>query len=164
MLDSQKGEALTQWDELLERGAKNGGARSWGIAVDDTHWHTIDRALGWVMVRAADRSPAAVLDALRAGAFYASTGPELREVRVTSGSDGIHVEVETSPVAAIYALGYGSRNQFEFDREAAAQGALGATISSARFTLKPQPPDAFLRLQATDWHRRSAWTNPLYLS
>lgn len=164
VLDSQKGEALTHWDELLERGAKDGGPPSWGIAVDDTHWHTIDRALGWVMVRAADRSPGAIIDALRTGAFYASSGPEMKDVRVSSDAEGLHVEVDTSPVAAIYALGYGSRNQFEFDREAAARGASGATISSARFTLKPQPPGAYLRLQATDWHRRSAWTNPLYLS
>jgi hypothetical protein len=137
---------------------------SWGIAVDDTHWHTIDRALGWVMVRAADRSPSAIVDALRAGQFYASTGPSFEQVSVTEDGDGVRVEVETSPVAAIYALGYGSRNQFAFDREAAARGALGATITSARFTLKPQPSGAYIRLQATDWQRRSAWTNPLYLT
>ena len=163
VLDSQKGEALIQWDELLQRGAVSGAAAQWGIAVDDTHWHTIDRALGWVMVRAADRTPAAVLDALRAGHFYASAGPEIKEVRVIE-EDGIHVEVETSPAAAIYVLGYGSRNQFAFDREAAARGALGATITSARFTLKAQPAGAYLRLQVTDWQRRSAWSNPLYLT
>ena len=160
VLDSHKGEALTHWDELL---ARRPGQAAWGIAVDDTHWHTIDRGLGWVMVRATDASPAAVVDALRAGQFYSSSGPELRDVRVIEDSDGIHLEVEASPVAAIYALGFGSRNQFAFDREAAARSERGATITSARFTLKPQAAGAYVRLQATDWQMRSAWSNPLYL-
>ena len=163
VLDSHKGEALTYWDELLQRRG-DGASVPWGIAVDDTHWHTIDRGLGWVMVRPTDASAGATIDALRRGWFYASSGPELRDVRVTQDAKGTHVEVDTSPVAAIYLLGFGSRNQFAFDAEAAARGETGATITTARFTLKPQPAGAFVRIQATDWHRRSAWTNPLYLS
>src|SRR5436309_1914807 len=65
VLDSHKGEALTHWDEGLAR-----GGRWWGIAVDDTHWHSIDRGLGWVVVRAAEPTPRALLAALARGHFY----------------------------------------------------------------------------------------------
>lgn len=157
VLDSQKGEALVHWDEALAR-----GARLSGIAVDDTHWHTIDRALGWVMVRPARPTPNAVLEALAAGHFYASSGPEIRQVSIIAQSDGIQVDVETSACAAIYALGYGSRNQFAFDRDAAARSEVGATITSASFTLRELGPAGYVRLQCTDWQRRSAWTNPLF--
>ena len=39
------------------------------------------------MVRAPERSRAAVLEALRSGCFYASSGPEIRDVRVDA--DGV---------------------------------------------------------------------------
>jgi predicted metal-dependent phosphoesterase TrpH len=159
VLDSQKGEALVHWDEGLAR-----GARWWGIAVDDTHWHTIDRGLGWVMVRAAEQTPAAILGALARGHFYATTGPEIRRVTVTPIEDGgVYLEVETSPCAAIYALGYGSRNLFQFDQEAAARGEAGATITLASFKITSLGPGAYIRVQCTDWQRRSAWSNPIFL-
>ncbi len=158
VLDSRKGEALAYFDEGLAR-----GGRWWGIAVDDTHWHTIDRALGWVMVRATEPTPVAVLHALAVGHFYASSGPEIKHVAVSRDGDSVVLEVETSPCAAIYALGFGSRNQFEFDREAVTRGELGMTITSARFTLRPPGRGGYVRVQCTDWQRRDAWSNPFYL-
>ncbi|MGH2366679.1 MAG: PHP domain-containing protein [Chloroflexota bacterium] len=160
VLDSQKGEAVSYWDEGLAR-----GARWWGIAVDDTHWHTIDRGLGWIMARAPELSPAAVLQALAHGHFYATTGPDIRRVNLTPEPGGVTVvEVETSPCAAIYALGFGSRNQFAFEREAAARGELGATITRATFRVRPETlPGRYVRVQCVDWQRRSAWSNPLVL-
>jgi predicted metal-dependent phosphoesterase TrpH len=160
VLDSQRGEALTHWDEGLAR-----GARWWGIAVDDTHWHTIDRGLGWVMVRAAKATPKAILHALAQGQFYSSSGPEIRQVHVSTTEDGATlVEVETSPCAAIYLLPFGARSQFAFEREAAARGETGATIKTARFTLGNLGPGGYVRIQCTDWQRRCAWSNPLFLS
>lgn len=75
------------WDALL-----TGGKRIWGIAVDDAHHFQgefgPDRSnpgRGWVAVRAAALEPAAVMEALEAGHFYASTGVELDDVVVTAG-------------------------------------------------------------------------------
>ena len=176
VLDSQKGEAVTHWDELLAR-----GARWWGVAVDDTHWHTLDRGLGWVMTRASDATPSAVLQALVQGHFYATTGPEIHSVAwaPAPGADGatergtgdLQIEVETSPCGAIYVLGFGARNQFAFDQETAARGTPGGTITHASFRVRPPPPAPdgrprpapYLRVQCVDWQRRSAWSNPLFL-
>jgi len=160
VLDSQRGEALTYWDEGLAR-----GVRWWGIAVDDTHWHTIDRGLGWVMVRAANASPKSILCALAEGQFYASSGAQIHRVELSTSEEGTtFIEVDTSPCAAIYLLPFGARSQFDFDREAAARGETGATITTARFTLGILAPGNYIRVQCTDWLRRSAWSNPLYLT
>jgi predicted metal-dependent phosphoesterase TrpH len=158
VLDSQKGLALTHFDEGLAR-----GARWWGIAVDDTHWHTIDRALGWVMVRAQEQTQASVMEAMARGQFYSSSGPEIRQVKLSAGPDGaLTVDVETSPCAAIYVLSYGSRNIVAFDREAAARGAGEATITHATVVVKRIGPGGYFRLQCVDWQMRAAWSNPLY--
>lgn len=160
VLDSQRGEALAHWDEGLGK-----GARWWGVATDDTHWHTIDRALGWVMVRAAGRSPEAVLEALATGCFYSSCGPEITHVSVES-EDGVsvRVDVETSPCAAIYLLPFGARSQIAFNAESAARGETGGTITTATFHASQLGPGGYVRIQCTDWQRRSAWSNPLFIA
>jgi hypothetical protein len=54
-----------------------------GLATDDSHvYHGKQRAkpgAGWVLVRANSLSTAAILEALKAGVFYSSTGVELAE-------------------------------------------------------------------------------------
>jgi hypothetical protein len=59
----------------------------YGLATDDTHNYFSDApevsapGRGWIMVRAAALETGAILDAIRAGEFYASTGVELLDVR-----------------------------------------------------------------------------------
>jgi hypothetical protein len=70
------------WDAALVR-----GATLWGVASDDAHdYHGHGKyppGGGWVMVRAR-REPRAILDALAAGRFYASTGVALDRAEVES--------------------------------------------------------------------------------
>jgi hypothetical protein len=73
------------WDRLL-----SAGKVFYGVASDDTHDYLGDfianRAYpgkGWVMVRVAELTPDAVCRALDNGDFYASTGIELKDVRIT---------------------------------------------------------------------------------
>ena len=49
-------------------------AARFALATDDSHHPGYDSGFAWTMVRAAERSQAAVLDALRSGRFYGSTG------------------------------------------------------------------------------------------
>lgn len=81
------------WDALL-----TGGKRIWGIAVDDAHHFQgefgPDRSnpgRGWVAVRAAALEPAAVMEALEAGHFYASTGVALDDVVVAPDRLEVHI-------------------------------------------------------------------------
>ena len=96
-------------DELL--GAGDGGQLT-AIATDDAHFKPHigepENALGgWVMVRADRLDEDAILEALKAGHFYSSTGPELYDVRI----DGDAIVVECSPVDSIVATGRGARSQ-----------------------------------------------------
>jgi hypothetical protein len=73
------------WDRLLSE-----GMLLYGVAADDTHDFQGEfmpgRAhpgKGWVVVRVAELTPAAVCAALEKGDFYASTGVELADVQIT---------------------------------------------------------------------------------
>ena len=71
--------AVDKWDRLL-----SAGRTCWGFANDDAHRaETIGR--GWNVVRVTERTPEAVLEALRTGAFYASTGVEIESISSEGG-------------------------------------------------------------------------------
>jgi hypothetical protein len=66
------------WDEVL-----SSGRRLWGVAADDAHDfgpESRDPGSSWVMVEARELSGSAILEALRSGAFYSTTGVLLDEV------------------------------------------------------------------------------------
>jgi hypothetical protein len=81
----------TLWDAALAKGVE-----LWGVASDDAHDYAADGSGkypaggGWIMVKA-HRDPQAILDALGAGRFYASTGVTL--ARAEADADELVVEV-----------------------------------------------------------------------
>lgn len=80
------------WDRWL-----TAGKMMYAVAADDAHLYAPGRprqtpGRAWVVVGAAERSPAAVLDALLAGEFYASTGVVLSALQ--RGPDECAVEVD----------------------------------------------------------------------
>mgnify|MGYP000268297122 CR=1 FL=1 len=91
-LEIGRGNSEVHLDDLLIRGRRVGA-----LAVDDSHWPVFDALRGWVVVRAHELSQRAIVDALLAGRYYASSGPAIYAVRVTE----TEVEVECSPCAAI---------------------------------------------------------------
>lgn len=81
------------WDILL-----TGGKRIYGIAVDDAHHFQgefsadrVNPGRGWVVVRAPALEAGALMEALEAGRFYASTGPELDDVVVSPQRIEVHI-------------------------------------------------------------------------
>lgn len=81
------------WDDLLTR-----GMRIYGIAVDDAHHFTgefsprrSNPGRGWIAVRAPRLEAGAIMEALEAGWFYASTGVELRDVIVAPARIEVHI-------------------------------------------------------------------------
>ena len=70
------------WDEVLTTGRV-----LYGVAADDAHdfgRESRDPGSAWIMVRAPELTGQAILEALRDGDFYATTGVRLRDVRATS--------------------------------------------------------------------------------
>lgn len=68
------------WDKLL-----SAGRRIWGIGNDDFHHWGQERRV-WNMVQAKEPTPSAVLNALREGRFYVSTGYGFDAIE-TNGAD-----------------------------------------------------------------------------
>jgi len=124
------------------------GFRTHITATDDSHDLPHDAFGGWVMVAGHELTAAALIAALKAGDFYASTGPEF----ISITRDGMMVKVETSPVHRIILAA---------DRHYA-QPVSGAGLTRAQFDLTKFDP-AFFRLVAIDAQGRPAWSNPYWL-
>lgn len=142
-IEVDRGDGTVLWDALLHEGRRLGA-----IASDDSHWHVADAFAGWVMVRAERNDPGALLAALKAGAYYASQGPEIRDI----ARDGDRLHVACSPVSSVILAGPLSWRERE----------IGQNLT--RCTL---PLDAgrggWRRLILRDALGRRAWSNPLWL-
>ena len=83
----------------------------YGIAVDDTHnYHDMsprnaNAGRGWIMVRAGELSPEALIQAMEEGDFYASTGVVLEELRRTKETLGLRVKPEPGVMYTIQFIG-----------------------------------------------------------
>ena len=119
------------------------------IATDDAHFSEPDHFGGWVMVKARENSPEALLAALKAGHFYSTQGPELRDVRV----EGDKIVVECSAVVSVIALGHGT----------GAKAVHGASMTRAEVPLARLNNSPWLRVAVIDAAGKRAWSNPIWL-
>ena len=94
----------------------------YGIATDDAHHYgTIDStranpARGWVMVRANALTAEAIIEAMEAGDFYASTGVTLRNIVATESTLSVRIEGEPGVLYRTEFIG----TRRGYDREAQA--------------------------------------------
>lgn len=150
------------WDAVLQA-----GGRASGLGTDDAH-HAgdptgSDAGLGWTMVRVQERTREAVLEALRTGAFYATTGPEIHDLYVEDD----HVVVHCSPAASV-TLRSGAWDGGRVNASDLLRDYRGETIArdqggivEARFEM----PEFWNwgRIEMTTTDGGTAWSNPLDL-
>ncbi len=146
------GNSKVFWTDLLYRGLKlwNGGS-------DDNHNRyspidNVDNAYsdsfgGFTIVKAADRSDKAIIDALKRGSFYTSTGPSIYEFYI---EDEV-VHVKCSPCVRILLNGEGWQ----------CQQKIGRYLTECTFPLKGT--EKFVRMECMDQAGRSAYSNPIWL-
>jgi hypothetical protein len=132
-------------DQLLTE-----GRRLTLCATDDAHFHEPDHFGGWVMVKAPENDPDALLEALKAGHFYSSTGPEFRAVHV----EDTQVLVESSAVTSVIVQGQGS----------AATAVHGVSMTRTAVPLARVSGSPWLRVTIVDSAGRRAWINPIHRS
>ena len=145
--ESDRGYSWHYIDLLLHRGHRVGA-----IATDDTHARADvnDFTRGWVQVKAEALEPGALLRALKAGHYYASTGAQLHNVEFQGRGKLV---VECSPATYIYVSG---------DRAGVLARANGAWLTEAEFDLS-QVESRWLRVTVRDEAGGRAWTNPIWL-
>jgi len=133
--------ATDRWDRLL-----GSGRRVWGYAHDD--FHILEGiARGWNVVQAADRSAEAILDALRNGRFYASTGVTVSRIEVRDDA----LFVAAPDAQRIRFVGAWGRELLYADSNAAEYRA-------------GDRAGGYVRVECYGEGVRAAWTQPFYLS
>ena len=130
--------AIDKWDRLLTR-----NIMTWGFANDDAH-DTDQIGLAWNMVLARDRSPEAILDALRNGSFYASTGVRLEAIEV----DGTRLTIVAPDAEAMAVITENGRRVY--------------TAESQRIEFDAGNGNTpYVRIECYGRGERMAWSQPL---
>lgn len=142
------GDGTIFWSEMLNRGVK-----LWGTGSDDNHNHApiddqySDSFGGFTVVKARDRSPKAIMEALFTGSFYTSTGPSIYDFYL----DGDEVHILCSPCERIWMMGHFRTYQRKLGRHV------------TEFVTKLKGTEKLIRAEVMDAAGRSAYTNPIYL-
>lgn len=138
--DSGSPLATDRWDMLLSR-----GHRCWGYASDDTHAE-VDIGNGWTMVLADEPTPAAVVQALRDGRCYASSGVTLEAIEW----DGTTLRVVAPNADRIAFVGK--------------HGRWLHWVNADRAEYRPRGDEGYIRVEAYGRHGSAAWSQPLWLA
>lgn len=134
--------ATDRWDILL-----SAGRRLWGFAHDDSHKDG-DRELAWLMVQIKESSLIEVVNALRLGRFYGSTGVEITDIRVA----GRTITISTKNASTIFAVvDTAKRVATSHDKKLAVRIPDDASWS-------------YIRFECWGTGESMAWTQPFFLS
>lgn len=138
------------WDGVL-----SGGAMVFGVATDDAHnYHDFvpeksNPGRGWVVVRAFELTQDAIVNALEAGEFYASTGVTLADLESTP--EKIRVEVEPLPFRKYTTKFIGKNGRIVFE-----QSGIDAEYC-------PTGDEGYIRTVTICSSNTKAWTQPVFL-
>lgn len=145
--------AEAAWDQLLGQ-----GLRFHAVATDDTHNYldfAKDKASpgkGWVSVRAAKLDAASILDALREGDFYCSTGVELADLK--ADARGLSLSL---PDPSGYH--YDTRHKTEFVGK-------GGEVLKTDYSMSPSysfnGSELYVRARVSSSAGEWAWTQPVF--
>jgi hypothetical protein len=126
------------------------GYRYTACATDDAHFNPNrhDAGLGWVWVKSESLTSESLLQALKDGYYYSSTGPEIFDIEVTQNT----VHVRCSPAERIFVTGRGYH----------ARTAWGNGIIEGEFDITNMN-SPYLRITVRDAQGGRAWSNPIWL-
>ena len=141
-----KGFGAYHWDAALEH-----QPGLLGFATDDAHFlkDVPGENGGWIMVNMKGLTPEAIIDAIRSGNFYSTTGPDYKSITIEQGN---RIVIETSPVFHVRLTG--QRGKFKYK---------GASNREPLTKITFRLPDDwdFARLEIEDADGKIAWSNPL---
>ncbi len=141
-IEVDRGEDWPFCDLLL-----NEGWRLSGFATDDAHSITYDAFGGWINVLAESPEPDALLESLKAGFYYSSQGPAIKDIKIKNGE----IQIECSRATTISVTGHGARSKFIIG-----EGLEKATFPTKRFE------DSYVRVTVRDASGKKAWSNPIW--
>lgn len=154
-----RGESSVHWDDWMEQEHRIYPM----LCNDDLHSDPadpnsgrFDYYRGWTNVRVKERTPEAILDALRSGASYGSTGPEIHHISVEKKGEGqaAIATVKCSEAQRIYGVCSTYGTQY-YDPNV-------GTFEEATFALRPGAE--WVRFEVVGPDGSKAWSNPIDLT
>tara|TARA_Y100001936_G_scaffold192972_1_gene192417 strand:- start:342 stop:770 length:429 start_codon:yes stop_codon:yes gene_type:complete len=139
---TQRGFGTATVDYLLQENNK-----LFLTATDDSHFKIQDFGGGWVMVAADNLSEISILNALKNGQYYSTTGIEIFEFEMNNSK----VNIQCSPSNQVCIVGQGAKSMSQN----------GKNITNAEFDLTDYPSKCF-RVSIADDSGNFAWTNPVW--
>lgn len=160
------------WDILLAHYIQMGRPLVYGLAVDDSHDYlefkvgTSNPGRGWIMVRAEELTPEALIEAMEAGNFYSTTGVELEEISFKKKT--LRVDVKEEPGIAYTIQFWGvKKGKSGMDNK----GVMLKEVKKGRAKYKLKNSDLFVRAKIIsskpkenpyqEGDMESAWVQPV---
>ena len=141
-IEAQRGFGTATADYLLQENNK-----IFLTATDDSHFRMQDFGGGWVMVAADNLSEISILNALKNGQYYSTTGIEIFEFEMNNRK----VNIQCSPSNQVCIVGQGAKSMSQNEKN----------ITNAEFDLTDYPSEWF-RVSIADDSGNFAWTNPVW--
>jgi len=137
------------WDAMLLRGKK-----IWGFATDDSHAPEFGHA--WIEVKARERSVSAILEAIRQGHFYATSGIQIFDASFEDGVAKISFDRPCDVVVQPWTTCWKIMRSYETECR--------LVDGRRRFyaEIPVQSGHKYMRIELIDAQGNKAYTNPVY--
>ncbi|MGI5893859.1 MAG: PHP domain-containing protein [Candidatus Merdivicinus sp.] len=145
------GYSISYWDYLLQHGKK-----VWGIAADDAHsgdYRDVCSEFfgGFIVVQAEKLQQQSMIEAIKNGKFYSSSGPQIHDIRVENGI----VKVKCSEVKSIQFVTFPHSGKTVYSRD-------GSLIQEGNYQIKGT--EKYIRIECVDPCGNIAWSNPIWFN
>lgn len=148
-----RGISSVHWDGIL-----SSGRRAYGFAVDDVHYYTYDVAGGWIMVKAPELTKEDIMEAIRRGEFYSSSGPKVSNLEVSE--DKIRLECDGARFISFVTMPtLGKRIDAEGDKP-----LTYCEVDISKDLFFGGKPRGYIRIELEDERGKRCWLNPIFLT
>ena len=144
-----RGNQEIYWDTMLFR-----NKRLWGFATDDSH--APEFGYGWIHVKAKENTLPAILDAIREGSFYSTTGIQIYDLEYTKEKVKI---VFDRPCDVVFMAENGFVIRSYDNQQVLVDGRRRFYVEG---DLTKIPNFKYLRLELVDSRGKKAYTNPVF--
>ena len=152
----------TEWSTVTSYGtayldyALQNGKKVFLTASDDAHefdesFRTKDFNGGWIVVNSPHLDKQSIVLNIKKGNYYASSGPEIYEIRIMDGM----LKIKCSPCRFIMFKSWPERSEFLCERRE------NTPLTEA--TQKIKPHMRYIRVECIDFEGKVAWSNPIFL-
>jgi len=138
--DTQASEML--WDSVLSAPE---GRLVYAVAADDNHYKKSNVGRGWIMVKSPALNSKNIVENIRNGNFYASTGVTLNDYHVTKNS----ISIDSENGSSVTFIGK--------------NGAVFSSVPGKKATYEMKGNELYVRVKIVSSDGKTAWTQPVFV-